>query len=95
MSAIALEYLQRDSNINQIPIGRRFDPAFRDPTLTPSAIEPGALSDPYLRPIAGYSDINIFENVGWQNYDSFQLQVTRRFTGRFEMAGSYTWAQGH
>jgi hypothetical protein len=87
-------YLQRDRNINQIPFGRRFDPAFRDPTVNPSASNPGALSDPYLRPIAGYSDINIFENVGWQNYDSLQLQVTRRFTGRFEMAGSYTWARG-
>jgi hypothetical protein len=87
-------YLQRDRNINQIPFQRRFDAAYRDPTLTPSASNPGALSDPYLRPILGYSDINIFEPIGWQNYDSFQMQVTRRFTGRFEMAGSYTWAKG-
>lgn len=87
-------YLQRERNINQIPFQRRFDPAFRDPTLTPSASNPGALADPYLRPIAGYSDINIFEPIGRQNYNSFQMQVTRRFTGRFEMAGSYTWAKG-
>src|SRR5262249_9831297 len=25
-------------------------------------------------------------------YDSMQVQVTRRFSGRFELAGSYTWA---
>ena len=43
----------RTENINQIPVGRRFDPAFRDPTLTPNASNPGALADPYLRPIAG------------------------------------------
>jgi hypothetical protein len=87
-------HLQRERNINIIPLGRRFDPAFRDPTLTPSASNPGALADAYLRPIPGYSDINIFEPIGWQNYDSFQMQVTRRFTGRFEMAGSYTLARG-
>ena len=87
-------YLQRDENINQIPYLRRFDPAYRDPTMTPTPSNPGALPDAYLRPIAGYSDINIFQTIGWQNYDSLQMQVTRRFTGRFEMAGSYTWARG-
>ena len=92
MSAIATRYLQRDENINQIPYGRRFDPAYRDPTVTPTPSNPGALPDAYLRPIRGYSDINISRTIGWQNYDSLQMQVTRRFTGRFEMAGSYTWA---
>ena len=48
-----------------------------------------------LRPILGYNDINIADSTGWQRYDSLQLQVTRRFTGRFEMAGSYTWARGY
>ena len=88
------KYVSRDFNLNQIPFGRRFDPAYRDPTLTPSATNPGALSDPYLRPILGYGDINIARPIGYQDYDSVQLQVTRRFTGRFEMAGSYTWAKG-
>jgi hypothetical protein len=88
-------HVSRDNNINIIPSGRRFDPAFRDPTVTPSATNPGALPDAYLRPILGYSDINISETTGWQKYDSFQLQLTRRFTGRFEMAGSYTFARGY
>jgi hypothetical protein len=48
-----------------------------------------------LRPILGFNDINIADSTGWQRYDSLQLQVTRRFTGRFEMAGSYTWARGY
>ena len=63
-----------------------------------NAANPGALPDAFLRPILGYSDILRIETSGWQTYDSLQLQVTRRFTGRFEMAGSYTWAtriRGH
>ena len=49
----------------------------------------------FLRPILGFNDIEIGSPSGWQSYDSLQLQVTRRFTGRFEMAGSYTFARGY
>jgi hypothetical protein len=89
-------HVGRDENLNQIPFGRRYDPAFRDTTVAQNLATgtPGSLSDPYLRPILGFGDINIQHPIGWQTYDSFQLQVTRRFTGRFEMAGSYTWARG-
>ena len=89
------KYQDRGININQIPFGRRFDPAFRDSTVAASASSPGALPDAFLRPIPGYSDILIISPTGWQTYDSYQMQVTRRFTGRFEMAGSYTWARGY
>ena len=89
------KYVDRGSNINQIPYMRRFDPAYRDTTAAASASNPGALPDPFLRPIPGYSDIVIISPTGWQTYDSYQMQVTRRFTGRFEMAGSYTWARGY
>jgi hypothetical protein len=88
-------YLQRDRNVNQIPFLRRFDPAFRDPTQTPSASSSGALPDMFLRPILGFSNIDISSSSGWSEYDSLQLQVTRRFTGRYEMAASYTWARGY
>src|SRR5688572_19483997 len=89
-------HIGRDENLNQSPYGRRYDPAFRDATVAQNlaAGQPGSLSDPYLRPIPGFGDINIQHPIGWSTYDSFQLQVTRRFTGRFEMAGSYTWARG-
>ena len=33
------KYVSRDFNLNQIPFGRRFDPAYRDPTATPSATQ--------------------------------------------------------
>jgi len=47
----------------------------------------------FLRPIRGFGDINIGEPVNTARYDSLQVQVTRRFTGGFELAGSYTMAR--
>jgi len=85
----------REVNINDVPSGARFQPQFRDTTVAATPQNPGALPDVYLRPILGFNDIEIGQPNGWQSYDSLQLQVTRRFTGRFEMAGSYTWARGY
>jgi hypothetical protein len=89
------KFLQRRMNINGIPAGAQFNPANRDVTVTPSAANPGALPDVFLRPIIGYSDIRLEDAGGTSEYDSLQVQLTRRFTGRFEMAGSYTWARGY
>jgi hypothetical protein len=88
-------HINEDWNHNAIPAGARFDPANRDETQTPSPANPRALPDVFLRPIRGFGDINISEPVGTARYDSLQLQVTRRFTGRFELAGSYTMARAH
>jgi hypothetical protein len=82
-------------NYNQIPAGARFRPENRDPTRTPTAANPGALPDVFLRPIVGFGNINISSPVGTSKYDSLQMQVTRRFVGGFELAGSYTWAKGY
>jgi hypothetical protein len=81
-------------NYNQIKAGARFDPVNRDPTQAASDANPGALPDVFLRPILGYGDINITQTTGTSKYDSLQMQLTRRFTGRFELGGSYTWAKG-
>jgi hypothetical protein len=90
-----VRYLGDDFNHNAIPAGARFDPANRDPTLTPSPSNPRALPDVFLRPIRGFGDLNISEPVNTARYDSLQVQVTRRFTGRFELSGSYTMARGY
>jgi hypothetical protein len=82
-------------NFNAIPAEARFDPANRDVTQTPSAANPRALPDVFLRPIIGFGDINISEPINTARYDSLQVQVTRRFTGRFELAGSYTMARAY
>jgi hypothetical protein len=81
-------------NYNAIAAGARFLPENRDTTVTATAANPGALPDVFLRPIPGFGDISISEPVGRSRYDSLQMQVTRRFTGRIELAGSYTFAKG-
>jgi hypothetical protein len=82
-------------NYNAIKAGARFDPANRDVTVAATASNPGALPDVFLRPIPGFGDISITQTTGHSRYDSLQLQLTRRFTGGFEMQGSYTWARGY
>jgi hypothetical protein len=89
------KFVTRERNVNLVPNGARFLPENRDPSLTPTAANPNALPDAFLRPIRGFNDIEIATPTGWQSYDSLQLQVTRRFTGRFEMSGAYTWARGY
>jgi hypothetical protein len=89
------KYTNENWNYNMLPAGARFLPQNRDPTQTATALSPGAMPDAFLRPITGFSDILIAQPTGHSTYDSLQLQLTRRFAGRFEMAGSYTWARGY
>ncbi len=88
------QYISQDWNYNAVPAGARFLPENRDPTVTPTAANPGALPDVFLRPITGFGDINISRPSGKAWYDSLQMQLSRRFTGGIELAGSYTWAKG-
>ena len=89
------KYLTKRVNINQIPAGAQFLPQNRDTTVTPTAANPGALPDAFLRPIIGYNDIRLESAGASSRYDSLQTQLTRRFTGGIELAGSYTWARGY
>ena len=88
-------FLPVQKNYNQVPAGARFLPENRDPTVTPTAANPGALPDVFLRPITGFGDISITEPTGNSRYNSLQTQLTRRFTGGIELAGSYTWQRGY
>ena len=93
--------LGQDINYNAIPAGARFLPENRDLSVPDSATvglqpgkpNPGALPDVFLRPIRGFGDINISEPIGKSWYDSMQLQLSRRFSGGFELSGAYTWAK--
>jgi len=87
-------YLPVRKNYNEVPAGARFLPENRDTTVTPTAANPGALPDNFLRPYLGFGEISINEPIGDSKYRSLQTQITRRFTGGIELAGSYTWARG-
>jgi hypothetical protein len=82
-------------NLNAIPAGARFLPQNRDVTVNATASNPGALPDAFLRPIRGFNDITISDPSGTAQYDSLQMQLTRRFTGMIELAGSYTYAKAY
>jgi hypothetical protein len=74
---------------NQLPQGIRFRPESRDVTTASSP-----LPDNLLRPIIGFGSIDQTGNGGTDRYDSLQVQVNRRFTGGFELATAYTYANG-
>jgi len=75
-------------NYNMLPYGARFDPKNADPA---NPAQP--LPDVFLRPYIGYLDINIAGPATTTRYDSLQVQLNRRFAGRFELSGSYTYAK--
>jgi hypothetical protein len=81
-------------NPNILPLGVRFNPANRDITKTPSAANPGALDDVFLRPIRGFNDINITGYGYTGRYDSLQVSANRRFSQGLMFSASYTYAGG-
>jgi len=78
-----------DWNFNLLPQGIRFEESSRDTTTSSSP-----LGDNFLRPFVGFGNMTVTGNGGTDRYDSLQMQVNRRFTGGFEIAGSYTWQNG-
>ena len=93
-SAIRRATCRCDRNYNAIPAGARFLPResrhhgdadrrpirARCPTCSCGRSSASATSTSPSRPARS-------------NYDSLQVQLTRRFTGGIELAGTYTWAQ--
>jgi hypothetical protein len=88
-------FLPVQKNYNQIAAGAQFLPENRDATVTATAANPGAIPDAFLRPVLGFGNISITEPIGNSDYNSLQTQLTRRFTGGIELAGSYTWARSY
>jgi Carboxypeptidase regulatory-like domain/TonB dependent receptor len=69
-------YLQRERNINQLPVGTRF-------------ANPGVNVDA-LRPYPGFSTIRLSENAGKSQYHGLQVSVDRRYTGGLKLGMAYT-----
>lgn len=77
-------HLLRSRNLNAVPFGANFLPANQDPTTGRAKISN------LLRPIPGYGDINILENVGTSHYNSLQVAVNRRMGKSLTYGAAYT-----
>jgi hypothetical protein len=51
------------------------------------------LNSNFLRPYLGYQDINYLEFVGTGNYNSLQVQLTKRFSNNLTYHMAYTWSK--
>ncbi len=74
-------------NLNAVPFGANFNPANIDSTNRlplPSA---------FLRPMAGYQDVNMREFGASSNYHSMQVTANRRFTAGLQFGLSWTWSK--
>jgi hypothetical protein len=84
-------HLMGQININQIPIHARFTNEFpqnADPTN-----KANPLPDNFLRPYAGWGDINYRTNAFNSNYHSGQLAVTKRYSQGLQLGLSYTFSK--
>jgi hypothetical protein len=71
-------YLQRERNINQLPVGTLTNPANKDINIAA------------LRPYKGYGAIRLSENAGYSKYNSLQLSADRRYTNGLKVGAAYT-----
>jgi hypothetical protein len=53
----------------------------------------GTVSVNYLRPYTGFAGISTFQTDANSNYNSLQVEVTRRFGAGLSLQSSYTWSK--
>jgi hypothetical protein len=73
--------------MDPVPAGTRFNPAYTDPTTG------AALSTAFLTPITGYTSITQYEAAASSSYHSLQVSANRRFTARLQFGVSWTWSK--
>ena len=84
----AAYHLIAGKDLNPIPIGAHFNPAFVDPAA------PGKpLADNFLRPYYGWGSITTLTNAYNSNYHSLQVSAQRRFAGGLQLGVSYTFSK--
>jgi hypothetical protein len=74
-------------NLSAIPFGTNFQPSSIDPT-TGRPLPPN-----FLRPYAGYGNIDIREPASSSNYHSLQASANKRFSRNLQFGVSYTWSK--
>jgi len=81
-------HLQREANINQVPVSALSDPAnfYIDPSTGKSKLK----NIDALRPYKGYNSIRETDNVANSMYNSLQIAWNRRFSGGLMFGVSYT-----
>jgi len=73
---------------NEVPLGANFKPANADPS-NPSV----ALPANFLRPMAGYTNVGLYQWNGSSYYHSLQVQANRRFAKWLQFGANWTWAK--
>jgi Carboxypeptidase regulatory-like domain len=80
-------HLIMERNLNSIPFGTDFLASSKDPTTG------NVLPPLLLRPIPGYGDIDIQQNVGTSNYNALQITANRRLGKSVNYQVNYTWSK--
>jgi hypothetical protein len=76
------------NNINAVPIGREFDPAFADPTTPGKFLPEGSLRTNY----PGMGAISYRYFIGTSNYNGLEVNVKRRLSRGLVWTAAYTWS---
>jgi hypothetical protein len=76
-------------DLNATPYGTNFLPASKDPTLGGNVPLPAN----FLRPYAGFSNIQYMEFASNSNYNALQTRLSRRFSNHLSFSLSYTWSK--
>jgi hypothetical protein len=76
------------NNINAIPLGRAFDPAFADPTTPGKHLPTASLRTNY----PGMGAISERYFIGKSNYNGLQVNVKRRLSRGLLWTAAYTWS---
>jgi hypothetical protein len=80
-------HLGQRVNINDIPDGAKLG------TNNISPVTGSRLADNFLRPFRGYGDINLVTWGGTSNYNSLQIQASRRYTSGLQYGLAYTYSK--
>src|SRR5579884_3497525 len=83
-------HLQDNRNLNYVPYGAAFLPSAQDPTQpAPTLLGNNILLNQNLRPLRGFSDINLYESAASGNYNALQISAQKR-VGRFFFGLAFT-----
>lgn len=88
-------HLTAARNINEVPYGAEFLPKNQYCSKPSSGGCKGysPLPDDYYRAYPGYSTVNIRSTGYNSNYNSMQVQVTRRYANGLDFGFAYTWSK--